>query len=64
MNDCKYRGYVLDGYPRNHADCEKIFMVREEDGLPDIKEFVYPKPKKEGEEEEEVAPPEEPEEVE
>ena len=27
-------------------------MVKEEDGEPDIKEFVYPEPKQEGEEEE------------
>jgi len=28
--------------------------VKEEDGLPNIDEFVYPEPPKEGEEEEEV----------
>jgi len=39
MNDCRYRGYVLDGYPRNYLDAEKIFLVRESDGLPNIKEF-------------------------
>ena len=35
-------------------DCQKVFMVKEEDGEPNIKEFEYPAPKQEGEEEEDV----------
>ena len=27
-NDCRNRGYILDGYPRNHKDCNHIFMIR------------------------------------
>ena len=25
-NDCRNRGYVLDGFPRNHEDCEWVFL--------------------------------------
>ena len=25
-NDCRNRGYILDGYPRNHYDCQNVFL--------------------------------------
>jgi len=25
-NDCRNRGYILDGFPRNHDDCQNIFL--------------------------------------
>jgi adenylate kinase len=25
-NDCKNKGYVLDGYPRSHLNCQQIFI--------------------------------------
>lgn len=28
-NDCRNRGYILDGYPRSYEDCCHIFMKRE-----------------------------------
>lgn len=27
-NDCRNRGYVLDGYPRTHKDAKYIFLKR------------------------------------
>lgn len=27
-NDCYNRGFVLDGYPRNYKDCQKIFTSK------------------------------------
>ena len=35
-NDCRNRGYILDGYPRSYEDCQNIFLKRpikyDEDG--------------------------------
>ena len=28
-NDCRNRGYILDGYPRSFEDCQHIFLKRE-----------------------------------
>jgi adenylate kinase len=28
-NDCRNRGYVLDGYPRSFEDCQHIFLKKE-----------------------------------
>jgi adenylate kinase len=28
-NDCRNRGYILDGYPRSYEDCQHIFLKRE-----------------------------------
>ena len=25
-NDCRNRGYILDGYPRYHYDCQNVFL--------------------------------------
>lgn len=25
-NDCRNRGYILDGYPRNYDDCQNVFL--------------------------------------
>jgi len=47
----------MDGYPKSLLDAKKVFMVREEDGLPDIKQFEYPVPVVEEEEEEEEVDP-------
>lgn len=27
-NDCRNRGYILDGYPRSHYDCQNIFLKK------------------------------------
>ena len=48
-NDCQNRGYVLDGYPKNFENADKVFVV-----TPKAPEKVKPK---EGDEEED-APPE------
>ena len=29
-NDCQNRGYVLDGYPKNFINAEKVFVVKPE----------------------------------
>lgn len=31
MNDCLNRGYVLDAFPRNYLNCNKLFKVKGED---------------------------------
>jgi adenylate kinase family enzyme len=28
-NDCRNRGYILDGYPRNYKEAQNIFLIRE-----------------------------------
>ena len=28
QNDCRNRGYVLDGLPRSFKDCQNIFLVK------------------------------------
>jgi adenylate kinase len=37
-NDCRNRGYILDGYPRSHKDAQNVFLKKviqfDEDGLP------------------------------
>ena len=37
-NDCRNRGYILDGYPRNYSDAQNIFLKWkdqvDEDGNP------------------------------
>jgi len=25
-NDCKNRGYILDGFPKSYKDCQEIFL--------------------------------------
>jgi adenylate kinase family enzyme len=27
-NDCRNRGYILDGYPRNYKDAQNIFLTK------------------------------------
>jgi adenylate kinase family enzyme len=37
-NDCRNRGYILDGFPRNYKDAQNIFLKRvqkfDEEGNP------------------------------
>jgi adenylate kinase len=28
-NDCRNRGYILDGFPRSYEDCQNIFLKKE-----------------------------------
>jgi adenylate kinase family enzyme len=39
-NDCRNRGYVLDGYPRNFKDCQYIFLKKDKKIDPETGEEV------------------------
>jgi len=45
MNHCRNRGYILDGYPRNHQEAEMLFMKLKKSEDPPADEEGDPKPK-------------------
>lgn len=28
QNDCRNRGYILDGFPRSFEDCQHVFLIK------------------------------------
>jgi len=39
-NDCRNRGYVIDGYPRNFKDCQYILLKKDKKIDPETGEEV------------------------
>ncbi len=39
-NDCRNRGYILDGFPRNYKDCQNVFLKREKKFDPETGEEI------------------------
>lgn len=39
-NDCRNRGYILDGYPRSYKDSQNIFLIREKKFDPETGEEI------------------------
>jgi adenylate kinase len=39
-NDCRNRGYVLEGFPRSHENCQHIFLVKEKKFDPETGEEI------------------------
>lgn len=39
-NDCRNRGYILDGFPRNYKDAQNIFLVRQKQFDPETGEEI------------------------
>jgi adenylate kinase len=45
MNHCRNRGYILDGYPRNFEEAQKLFMKVKKTEEPVVDDEGEPKPK-------------------
>jgi len=41
-NDCRNRGYILDGFPRNYKDCQYVFLKREKKFDPETGDEIEP----------------------
>lgn len=39
-NDCRNRGYILDGFPRNYKDAQNIFLIKEKKFDPETGEEI------------------------
>jgi hypothetical protein len=39
-NDCRNRGYVIDGYPRNFKDCQNILLKKDKKIDPETGEEI------------------------
>jgi len=55
-NGCQNRGFVLDGYPRNYKDCQKIFTRRVKTGEEDEDEAAESEEEEEGGADEDMGP--------
>jgi adenylate kinase len=52
-NDCRNRGYILDGFPRTYKDTQNIFLIRKKQFDPETGEEMDPEDEPELEEGEE-----------
>mmetsp|Transcript_16040 Transcript_16040/g.27045 ORF Transcript_16040/g.27045 Transcript_16040/m.27045 type:complete len:114 (+) Transcript_16040:1548-1889(+) len=39
-NDCRNRGYILDGFPRTYRDCQNVFLIKQKKFDPETGEEI------------------------